>query len=229
MIRSLLVGAMLTLCACTGALGERVHEDFHQTVDSTNSPSVSVDNVAGSIAVETWTRPAVDVAARKYGYDASELRGINIDVRRDAGAISVTTRYSGSIHNGGVRYRITVPQDSSLNISNVAGSVRLAAVTGNVSVETQAGTIDAVLGRVDGNRSIDLRATTGTITVRIAHDSSANLDAQSLVGSFSSDFPDIAQSRENVVGSRASGKIGAGTARVHLQTTTGAIAVRTMQ
>jgi DUF4097 and DUF4098 domain-containing protein YvlB len=116
-----------------------------------------------------------------------------------------------------------------VQVGNVAGSVSVGGVTGDVSVETQAGTIDATLGRVDGNRSIDLRATTGTITLRIARESSATVNAESTVGSFSSDAPEIVQSRENVVGVRASGNLGSGTARIRLNTTTGAIALRTTE
>ncbi|HEY2555180.1 MAG TPA: DUF4097 family beta strand repeat-containing protein, partial [Candidatus Cybelea sp.] len=227
MMRGLLPVAALALCACSGAFGERVHEQFHQTIDSGSSPSVTVDNVAGTVTIETWTKPSVDVSATKYGYDASELRGITIDVSRGAAGISIKTRYEGDNHNGGVRYTIAVPQASSLDVGNVAGAVRVAGVTGDVTVETQAGTVDARLGKVDGNRSIDLRATTGTVTLWLARDSSASLEAQSVVGSFSSDFPGIGQSRENIVGSRAGGKIGAGTARVRLATTTGAISIRT--
>ena len=128
-----------------------------------------------------------------------------------------------------MRYRISVPPGASLQIGNVAGSVSVGGVSGDVSVETQAGTIDATLGRVDGDRSIDLRATTGTIALRIARDSSASVNAESTVGSFSSDVPGIVQSRENVVGVRASGNVGSGTARIRLNTTTGAIALRTTQ
>jgi DUF4097 and DUF4098 domain-containing protein YvlB len=116
-----------------------------------------------------------------------------------------------------------------VQVGNVAGSVSVGGVTGNVSVETQTGTIDATLGRVDGDRSIDLRATTGTVTLRIAHESNATVNAESTVGSFSSDAPGIVQSQENVVGVRASGKLGLGTARIQLNTTTGAIALRTME
>jgi hypothetical protein len=227
MVRGFFAVAALMLCACS--VGERVHEKFHQRLDSGTAPSVKVDNVAGTVAIETWAKPSVDVSATKYGYDASELGGITIDVGRAPDGISIKTRYEGDNHNGGVRYTITVPEASSLEIGNIAGSVRLAGVTGNVAVETQAGTIDAQLGRVEGDRSIDLRATTGTVTLRIARDSSASLEARSVVGSFSTDFPGIDQSRENVVGSRAGGKIGAGAARIRLATATGAISIRTIQ
>jgi hypothetical protein len=229
MIRVIGLGALLTLCACTGSFGERVHEQFHRAIDSGATPFVHVDNIAGAVAIVAWDKPVVNIVATKYGYDASELRSVTINVNREGDGIFVVTTYAGGNHSGGVRYRISVPAGASLQIGNVAGSVSVGGVSGDVSVETQAGTIDAALGRVDGGRSIDLRATTGTIALRIARDSSASVNAESTVGSFSSDVPGIVQSRQNVVGVRASGNVGSGTARIRLNTTTGAIALRTTQ
>lgn len=229
MIRTIALGAVLLLCACTGSFGERVHEQFHQSIDSGPTPTVHVDNIAGTVQIAPWSKPVVNIAATKYGYDASELRSVTISVHREGEGIFVVTTYAGTNNGGGVRYRISVPAGASVQVGNVAGSVSVGPVAGNVSVETQAGTIDARLGRVDGDRSVDLRATTGTITLRIARDSNATLDAESTVGGFSSDFSGIVQSRENVVGVRAGGKIGTGSAHIRLTTTTGAISLRTME
>jgi hypothetical protein len=229
MVRVIGLGALLALCACAGSYGERVHEQFHQAIDSGAAPIVHVDNIAGSVAIVTWPKPVVNSAATKYGYDASELRSVTISVNREGNGIFVVTTYTGGNHSGGVRYRVSVPVGASVQVGNVAGAVSVGGVTGNVSVETQAGTIDAALGRVEGDRSIDLRATTGTITLRIARESSATVDAESTVGSFSSDLPEIVQRRENVVGVRASGRVGSGAAHIALSTTTGAIALRTSE
>jgi len=229
MIRAIGLGALLALYACSGSFGERVHEEFHQAVDSGATPIVHVDNIAGTVQIATWAKPVVNIAATKYGYDASELRSVTISVNREGNGIFVVTTYTGGNHSGGVRYRISVPMGASVQIGNVAGSVSVGAVTGNVSIETQAGTIEANLGRVAGDRTVDLRATTGTITLRIARESDATVNAESTVGGFSSDLAGIVQSRENVVGVRASGKLGSGTARIVLSTTTGAIALRTIE
>ena len=224
MIRAIGSCTLLTLCACTGSFGDRVHEQFHRTIDSGATPIVHVDNIAGTVQVATWAKPVVNIAATKYGYDASELRSVTISVNREGNGIFVVTTYTGGNHSGGVRYRISVPMGASVQIGNVAGSVSVGAVTGNVSIETQAGTIEANLGRVAGDRTVDLRA-----TLRIARESDATVNAESTVGGFSSDLSGIVQSSENVVGVRASGKIGSGTARIALSTTTGAIAVRTSE
>ncbi|HLY03665.1 MAG TPA: DUF4097 family beta strand repeat-containing protein [Candidatus Cybelea sp.] len=229
MIRAIGLGVLVALCACTGSFGDRVHEEFHQAVDGGATPVVHVDNIAGTVRIATWAKPVVNIDATKYGYDASELRSVTISVHREGDGIFVVTTYADGNHTGGVRYRITVPAGASVQVGNIAGSVSVAAVTGNVSVETQAGTIDANLGRVDGDRAIDLRATTGSITLRIARESNATVNAESTVGGFSSDLAGIVESRENVVGVRASGKLGSGTARIALSTTTGSIALRTSE
>jgi hypothetical protein len=218
-----LCGVILAVCACAGAFGERVHEQFHQLVSVSGVPTVRVDNVAGTIRIDAWPKPTVSVEATKYGYDAGEVRNIAIDIRTEGSTIFIATKYRGVTHQGGVRYTIWVPANAAVDVRNVAGTVDLAGVAGNVTVETQAGSVGADLGRVDGDRSIDLHATTGAIKLSMTRDSSASVEASSVVGAFSSDFPEISASRENVVGVRAAGKIGSGSANVRLTTTTGAI------
>jgi DUF4097 and DUF4098 domain-containing protein YvlB len=226
MTRGLRVLTLVALCACSGSFDERVHEEFHQTLPAGAAPAVRVDNIAGSVRIDGWAKPDVDVHATKYGYDAQELRSITIGIRNEGGAISIATNYGGGMHRGGVRYRIAVPENASLNVSNVAGTVDVAGVRGDVTVQTQAGTVVADLGTVRSNRSVNLTATTGAIRVTVARDSDASVEAQSTVGAFSSDIPGISASRENVVGARAAGKIGSGSAQIRLNTTTGAIALR---
>ncbi|MGA7285049.1 MAG: DUF4097 family beta strand repeat-containing protein [Candidatus Cybelea sp.] len=225
------IGAVLctfvVLGACSGASEERVHEQFQKTVATGASPMVSLENVAGDVRVEGWSKPIVNVSATKYGYDEQELRDIAIDVRPAAGSLSIVTSYSaGGAHHGGVRYLIAVPAGASVRINNVVGTVALAGVRGDVTIQTQTGAIKANAGMVSGNRAIDINATTGAITLTIAPGSSATVDASSTVGNFTSDVPGVSQARDNVVGARGAGTIGSGSARIHLTTTTGAIALR---
>lgn len=134
--RALALIAILMLAACNGSFGERVHESFHQTLDAGSAPLVRVDNVAGTIRIDGWPKSVVDVAATKYGHDAQELRNVTIDVHREEGGVSVLSSYSGGMHGGGACYRIAVPSDASLSVVNVAGSVDIVGVHGNVDVRT---------------------------------------------------------------------------------------------
>jgi Putative adhesin len=217
-------GVLLALVACAG--GDRVREQIHRTLSVSNTPKVSVQNVAGAVRVDTWQKPLVDVVATKYGNDIDDLRNITIDVHQEGDAVTVATRYSGGTHQGGVGYQISVPAGASVHVQNVAGAVDLAGVGGNVVVGTQAGRITAALGKVEGNRSITLSATTGAIELSIARDSSASVEVSSTVGHFSSTFPEISQSSENIVGMRAAGNLGSGSAKIRLSTTVGAIELR---
>jgi len=219
--------ALLAVSACTGDFGERVREEVHQTIAAGANPSVLVENVAGTVRVEGTSRADIDVTATKYGHDTEELRNIAIAIRRESsGRVSIATHYTGGGHAGGVRYHILLPSGAWLVVANIAGTVDVSGVRGNVDVETQAGAIGVDAGTVAGSRAIDLRATTGAITLWIAPNSSARVDAASTVGAFSSDIPGIAQQRENLVGARGSGTIGSGSASIRLTTTTGAIALR---
>jgi hypothetical protein len=217
--------ALLTLAGCSGSFGDNVSEQFHRTIGTGPAPLVRVENEAGTVRVDGWSRPVVEVDATKYGHDAAELRNVTITVVRDENGVSIVTGYTGDLHGGGVRYRIFVPGGASVRIRNVAGTVDLAAVGGDVDVETQAGAITANLGRVTGSRSVDLRATTGAVSLSISPQSDARVAASSTVGAFASDVPGITQERENIVGVRGGGTIGSGSARITLTTTTGAIAL----
>jgi hypothetical protein len=216
---------LVALGACSGALDERVREQFHSTIEAGPRPVVRIDNVAGTVRVDGWPRDVVDVEATKYAYDAQELRTITISVRPEEGGVAIVTTHLPGVR-GGVHYRIHVPVAAALDVSNVAGAIDISGVAGNLDVVTQAGEITADAGLVAGDRSIDLHATTGAITLSVAPASSASVEAESTVGAFSSDFPGVAGRRENVVGERGDGTIGSGSASIRLTTTTGAIGLR---
>lgn len=217
--------AALLATGCTG-FSEHARETVHQRVAGTPA-MVRVHNVAGTVRVEGSSRAAVDVEATKFASGETELRSIHVDVRKEGNEVVVATTYEGSTHGGGVRYRITVPSGVAVDVDTVAGAVDVAGVSGDLSVETQAGRITADCGRVAGNRAIVLDATTGAIDLTLARDSSATIDARSTVGHISSELSEIVARRQNFVGANATGKIGSGSARIRLTTTTGAIALRT--
>jgi hypothetical protein len=225
-IGALAAFALQALTACSGAFGDQVHEQVHQTLAAGSAPHVRVNNVAGTVRVDGTSSPFVDVTATKYGHDAQELQSIRIEVVKEDAGVSIATGYAGGMSRGGVSYRIDVPANASLEILNVAGAVDIAGVNGSVDVETQAGRIGVHAGRVIGSRVIDLRATTGAVALSVAPGSSARVEAESTVGAFASDIPGISSDRQNLVGSRGGGRIGAGSASIRLTTTTGAIVLR---
>jgi len=205
-----LLAAVSALPACGFS---NVHETVHRTVPTTGSPAVRVRNAVGGVTINAWDKPEVDVEAVKSARSIEGLHSIAVDVATGNSGVSVTTvNNNGDFWNaGGVRYTIMVPANSSLDVSNDTGGVRIYGVRGNVTARTTTGGMQADLGRVDGRRNIDLRVTTGGIEVTIARNSNATLDLHTTVGGVSSAFP--------------GNRIGSGSAHIHLETVTGGVAL----
>jgi len=224
MVRLFLILAILaSLTACAGV--SQMREEVRRSVSTAANPSVRVENTVGGVRVTVSSKHEVDVDAIKSGSSADDLRNILVDVQSQGGTVTITTKYR-NFASGGVRYAISVPAGASLNVDNATGAVNVEGVEGDVTAATQTGEIVADLGRVAGRRAVDLSATTGSVRLIIDPASDATVDARSVVGDFKSDFPGLSVDRENVVGSRASGKIGGGSASIRLNTTAGAIALR---
>lgn len=218
----MLAGLPIALAACGGT---QVREPFHQSVSTGAAPLVRVDNSVGEIRVSGWQNHSIEIDAVKSGMSVDAVRNIDIDVQTQGNTVTVETKYR-SFGSGGVRYTISVPAGSSLDVSNTTGAIHIDAVDGDVTAGTQTGQVDASVGRVTGRRAIELTATTGSVRLDVDQNSDARVDARTTVGDVGSDFPSVASSRQNVVGAAASGTIGAGTGTIHLTTTTGSVALR---
>jgi hypothetical protein len=153
------------------------------------------------------------------------VRNINIDVVSQGNTVTIATKYRG-FASGGVRYTISLPAGSSLDVNNTTGAIRIGGVDGNVTAGTQTGEVDASVGRVTGRRAIELTATTGSVRLDIDQNSDARVDATTTIGDVKSNFSSVGSSRQNVVGASASGTIGSGTATIRLSTTTGSVELR---
>jgi hypothetical protein len=220
---ALLLAISTALCACS--LGSEVRGSFQQSVATGAAPLVRIRNTVGEVRVTGWEKHSVDVDAIKSAHTMDELIAIHIDIASQGNTVTIETKYRGPAR-GGVRYDISVPAGASVDIENATGAAHVDGVSGNVTAVTQTGEVRADLGRVTGTRSVDLTATTGSVRLTIDPDSDAKVDARTSVGSFESDFPSISEQRENVVGARASGTIGRGSATIRLTATTGSISLR---
>ncbi len=167
------------------ALGCMVHasslstaaEDVDRRLDAAAAGTVSIENTAGSIMVEGWSRSEVHVTG-ELGSDVEELvferdgnvTKVHVDTRRRSGRAISTDLV------------IRVPQNSSVNvggvsidivISGVRGAQRLSTVSGDVRSEVfEADTdIETVSGDINlqGNESVSraqLNSVSGDVEVR---------------------------------------------------------------
>lgn len=222
--RLFVIAAGLALPACTVNF-EGVHQRVHETIASGSGPTVHISNDVGNISITAWNNSTVDIEATKSGRNLDAIRDISIAVHRQDRAVFVATKYKSTHRAGGVDYVISVPVNASLEIANDVGNVDVAPVQGNVEVLLQIGQIYADLGNVHGERSVDLSTATGNVRVSMARDSNATIKAHTAIGKVSMDFPAVYESRDDVTSSAATAKLGSGTVRIALSTTTGSINV----
>ncbi len=227
---ALLATLSLTGCVDVGTFASHnVEVRFHRSLPAAGVTLVQVVDVAGSIKVDSWNRPDVDISALEYGSDQSSIDRTHINAGRSGSQIAVETRYdsSGGIfgnHNGAeVDYTIHVPKSMSVSVTNVSGPTALSALGGNVDATEVSGRLDASLGRLAGTRNIHISAVSGRITVRIARNSDARVHASTISGDVNLFFP--ANIHHGFVGNAASGAIGKGAASMNLHTVSGGIAV----
>jgi hypothetical protein len=221
--------ATIGLSGCVGHLGDdtRVREPFSHQLAVSGSPTLQLDNIAGTVTVDGWNKPIVEVAGEKTGPDQATIDRVHVDVHQQGSTITVATNYGRgfTISNGGVNYVIHVPVDSDIKVNNIAGTITLSDLAGTVNADTHAGTIKATLSSVDGKHPVTLNATTGTIRLQMPKDSNGVVQAKSTIGSVRSDFP--IDTSKSGLGASANGKIGSGGAPIKLSTTTGSIALET--
>lgn len=126
---------------------------------------------------------------------------------------------------------------------SVSGDLRLRGIDGELSVDTVSGEADvaqsrlrqidsgSVSGDLDfdvelvGNASVDIETMSGEITLSLPASLSATLRAETFSGSLHADFPVQIVDRAGP-GSQMHGKLGAGDARIELESFSGDIRVR---
>ncbi len=197
-----------TIAGCVG--GHQVRVPFHQMLAVHRKVQFSLNNPVGTIQIDGWNRPSVEVAGDKTGPSRAAAEAIAIDIVQTGSAIAVRTHYPGGIQQGGATYVVHVPADTPLDVQGSAGTLRIEGMRSDVKAAMQAGTISVAMARLTGTQRVDLRGTTGTVQLLIPHTSNATIDAQTSLGKASLRVPQ---------------RIGDGSARVTLRTTIGTASV----
>jgi DUF4097 and DUF4098 domain-containing protein YvlB len=145
-----------------------------------------------------------------------------------------------SIHNNDVRvdFEVGVPAGVELaavtvnghvTAEGLEGPVRAKSVNGSVRVETtdwaEAGSVNGSLhvrmGKTSATDDLSFKTVNGTITVVLPSDAALDVDAATVSGSISTDFPLTLSGR--FMNRRARGTIGGGGPEMHLKTVNGSI------
>lgn len=254
MKRQILATAAALLVTASLHAGE-ITETFEKAYAA--KATVGVDNENGSITVQSWDRGEIRVEAEKTvdgSVDSAKkaMAELRIDVREEGDALRIRTVgpkegdggffgwLAGSNVEASVRYTITVPRKTSLDLETVNGRIEVRDVEGVMDLETTNGKIEVVRasGRVNaettnGGIDVQLTATTsgpmelettnGGVQLELPASFRANLDARTTNGSIKSDFPITVQG--TIDRNRLSGAINGGGEALRIRTTNGGIKV----
>jgi DUF4097 and DUF4098 domain-containing protein YvlB len=141
----------------------------------------------------------------------------------------------------GVSYEILAPRDTDLKLETNNGGIEISNVRGDMSVETTNGGIrlDGLAGNVRGRatnggvditltgarwdgETLDVRTTNGGVRLRVPEKYSARLEAGTVHGAVSIDFPVTVQGR---IGREITATLGDGGPLVRAETTNGGVRV----
>jgi ribosomal protein L40E len=168
------------------------------------------------------------------------LQGARADV-----IIKVPRKITMNLSNRFGEINVSGVEGNDLNAESQAGSISVRNFVGTTRVSTKSGlvTLENVGGRVDArnlagsiNYSGDLGSGDGSITTRVGNieaalrgDPNVQIDAITRVGHIGVD-PSLKtsdyRSEQYVLGNRMQFKLGAGSKRLYLETTTGSISIR---
>ena len=251
---------ILNIAAATLISGASLYAgELTETYDKTfpAKATVGVENENGSVTVQSWNRPEIRVEAEKtvkgnVEVAASAMKEIRIDVREEGGTLRVRTVLpkrngggfldwlAGNDVNANVRYTITVPRKTSLDLETVNGRIEVRDVEGVMDLETTNGKIEIVKssGRVNAETTnggivaqldatspgqMDLETTNGSVQLELPEAFRANLDAATTNGSIKSDFPITIQGTMNKT--RLNGALNGGGEGLRIRTTNGSIKI----
>jgi Toastrack DUF4097 len=244
--RSVLLAAFFTtvLAAISSAPCCAISKEFNQTYPLQPGGTFELQNVNGTVEVQSWDRNEVEVRAVKTTkHKESDLELVAIDVTAKPDSVSVTTRYP---QNEGVEvaveYVVHVPHCAHVeHLGTVNGTLRVAGVEAVEDLRTVNGNIEVYEGggsvharTTNGNVHLELlhlqdkngamaETTNGSLLLAVPADTQADVEARCLNGNFSSELPLSLASTQHPRETR--GRFGKGGVPIRLHTINGGIRV----
>jgi hypothetical protein len=244
--RSLFVAVLFALILAAGSAAPcfAISKEFNQTYPLQPGGTFELQNVNGTVEVQTWDRDEVEVRAVKTAkHKESDLDLVSIDVDAKRDSVSVTTHYP---QNEGVEvaveYIVHVPHCAHVeHLGTVNGTLRVAGVEAIEDLRTVNGNIEVYEGggsvhahTTNGNVHLELvhvqdktgavaETTNGSLLLAVPTDTQADVEARCLNGSFSSELPLSLASTQRP--RETHGRLGKGGSPIRLHTVNGAIRV----
>jgi len=230
-------------------------ERFEQTYPLNANGRVSVSNVNGSIAIETWDKSEVKLEYVKTADSRERLSEVEVRIDTRADSIRIETDYDKTQHGGSerswknndklvVEYKLIVPRgavldeietvNGSITIANASNMTKASAVNGEVratnlrgtaNLSTVNGTVQADFDQLQSGSKISLDTVNGTVNLVIPSDANATVKADTLNGSITNDFG-LPVRKGQYIGRDLHGKIGSGDVQIKLNSVNGGLSVK---
>ena len=245
-LRSVYFATLFALILAAGSAAPcfAISKEFNQTYPLQPGGTFELQNVNGTVDVQTWDRNEVEVRAVKTAKrKESDLDLVSIDVDAKRDSVSVTTRYP---QNEGVEvaveYIVHVPHCAHVeHLGTVNGTLRVAGVEAIEDLRTVNGNIEVYEGggsvhahTTNGNVHLELlhvqdkngavaETTNGSLLLAVPTDTQADVEARCLNGSFYSELPLALASTQRP--RETHGRLGKGGVPIRLHTVNGGIRV----
>ena len=170
-----------------------------------------LENVNGTVTIESWDQDSVYIEAEKAANSEDALESIEVEIDGEGDWVEVKTRLPRSrsfFGSGGkVDYFVKIPTRAKIQVetvngklqvdgiegqvraSTVNGSVHIFDVSGEVESSTVNGSIEATYLDVDTDGRHRFSTTNGSVTLRLPTDASGEFEARTVNGSIQTDFP----------------------------------------
>jgi hypothetical protein len=217
--------------------GKSETHDFK--ISGATPPTLIVNNDVGSIHVQpSSSSDNVHVMVTKSGDNPDDIQ---VNYSQNGNTVTVTIKRNNSNSTAKADADITTPSKSDLQLQNGTGEITVTGIEGKMLLTDGTGSIHASQASLTSNSQLQtgtgsisfsgsigsgnyqFQSSTGDVSVSLPSNASFHVNANTNVGSISSDFSDVAIER-NIVGASASGDIGSTpSATVTLTTNTGSI------
>jgi DUF4097 and DUF4098 domain-containing protein YvlB len=143
-------------------------QDFQKSYELAPGGRVSIKNVSGDVTVSGYNGNAIVVSATKTGRD-SEL--VEIEDTSSPNQLELRVRYPKDCKcDASVTFEVKVPGSTGYvfdRISTASGNIRVAEVSGQITVNTASGNVD--ISDVSGSTNVSVAS--GDITIKSANGS----------------------------------------------------------
>ena len=236
-----LASVLLLTAAAHASVSEVITRSYFLTADGV----ISLSNISGNVEITAWDKPEVRLEAEKIASsdDALALLAVSIDMTPTSLTIKTEQKrkwkFWSLFNNSKVNYRLMVPAgvrlkkidvvNSDNTVSGGRGPVDLDTVNGHIEAtglvadgrfETVNGSINAEYDSVNNAHSITLDTVNGSCTLRLPADATGHVNASTVNGRISCDFP---VTLENTGRHSLQGAFGAGGPKIVLDSVNGGL------